>query len=155
MDSKQNNQPSIFGRSLQLLKGDLSFVENDLAMIEGRGNFMQGMKVMIETPFGTDIFNINYGFDLLNSISQPQTVSVIKQLIRLNIVKSLSFDDRVSQVKEIVFDDEARFYELNLDQDFDENREIRKTSRRWQATVIVQTISEESEVALTIEGAGV
>jgi len=43
-------------------------------MIEGRDNFLQGMQVMIETPFATDVFNVNYGFDVLGILSAPQTV---------------------------------------------------------------------------------
>ena len=85
-----SEKPSVFGRSLQLTNGDLLFEQNDLLMITGRDNFLQAMQIMVETPFGTDIFNINYGFDILNILQSPQPVNLIKELIRLNIVKSLS-----------------------------------------------------------------
>jgi len=149
----EKERPSVFGKSLQLVNGDLSFADGDLTTIAGQDNFLQAMQVMIETPFGTDIFNVNYGFDLMSSISQPQSVRLIKELIRLNIVKSLSLDDRVREIKEIVFDDEPRFFEINPQQNAEESRQARKASRRWQAMIVLQTIPE-GEVALRLEGIG-
>lgn len=149
----RNDQPSVLGRSLKLVNGDLHFVDGDLAIISGRDNFMQGIQVMIETPFGTDIFNVNYGFDLINIISQPLRVRLVKELVRMNIVKSISIDDRVQEIKEIVFDDDPRFYELDTQQDSEENRRVRKASRQWQAMVILETIPE-GEVAFKLEGTG-
>lgn len=148
-----NNKPSVLGRSLRLIDGDLVFDQNDLVTISGQDNFLQAVQIMIETPLSTDIFNVNYGFDLLNIISQAQTVGRTKDLIRLNIVKSLSQDNRVREIREVVFDDESRFFELNLEQDPEEKRRARKKERRWQAVVILQTISE-GEVALKLEGTG-
>jgi phage baseplate assembly protein W len=142
-----------FGRSLQLVNGDLAFENGDFAMIEGRDNFLLAMQVMIETPFGSDVFNVNYGFDLFSVMSLPQTVGSAKAVIRLNIVKSLTQDDRVREVKEIVFDDEPRFFEISPNENESEHRTIRKTERRWQTMVLLETISE-GEVALLLEGTG-
>jgi hypothetical protein len=161
-----NNQekPSAFGRSLKLVDGDLYFSSGDLAVVENRENFLQGMKLMIETPFGTDIFNVNYGFDLLNSISQPESVRLIKELIRLNIVKSLSIDDRVREIKEVVFDDDPRYFELNSGENAEESRltprekaqrrhQTHNKKRMWRALVVLQLIPE-GEVSLKLEGIG-
>jgi hypothetical protein len=155
---------SVLGRSLRVAGGDLLFfdradegdagiVKRDLALLVGRDNFLQSMQVMIETPFGSDIFNVNYGFDLLGILSTLQTVGFIKSLIRLNIVKSLSQDNRVREITEVVFDDDPRFVEILPDQNVDENRRTRKVERRWQAVIVLQTISE-GEVALRLEGTG-
>ena len=154
MEHNQNNKPSVFGKSLQLVNGDFHFVDGDFALIMGRDNFLQAMQVMIETPFGTDIFNVNYGFDLMNSIGQPQSVRLTKELIRLNIVKSLSIDNRVREIKEVVFDDDPRFFELDPLSNPEESRRTRKAERRWRAIVVLQTISE-GEVTLSLEGVGV
>ncbi|HWY76469.1 MAG TPA: hypothetical protein VN281_12675 [Verrucomicrobiae bacterium] len=145
--------PSSLGRSLRLRDGDLPFDQSDLAMITGRDNLLQAMQIMIETPFGSDIFNVNYGFDLLSILSAPQTVGFIKSLIRLNIVKSVSQDNRVRQIKEVVFDDEPRFFEILPDQNADEHRRTRKRERRWQTVVVLGTISE-GDVALQLQGTG-
>ncbi|HSF49012.1 MAG TPA: hypothetical protein VLA73_11710, partial [Burkholderiales bacterium] len=103
------SKPSVFGRSLELFEGDLRFDEGDFKGVSGRDNFLQSLQVMIETPFATDIFNVTYGFDLLEILKSPHNVRLAKELIRLNIVKSVSRDDRVREIKEVVFDDESRF----------------------------------------------
>jgi len=151
--ANNRNQPTSFGKSLLLTDGDLLFDQGDLVTIAGRDNFLQAMQVMIETPFATDIFNVNYGFDLLNILGSAQSVRLIKELVRLNIVKSVSQDDRVREIKEVVFDDDPRFFEILPDQNADEHRRARKIERRWQAIVVLETISE-GEVALRLEGTG-
>lgn len=152
-------KPSSFGRSLLLADGDLVVDEadsglSDLVTIVGRDNFLQAMQIMIETPFGSDIFNVNYGFDVLGILSTPEAVGFIKSLIRLNIVKSVSQDNRVREITEVVFDDEPRFFEIRPDQNAGEHRRTRKRERRWQALVVLETISE-GEVVLQLDGKGV
>ena len=149
----ESSKQTTFGTTLQLINGDLAFEDGDLAMIEGRENLLLAMQLMIETPFGSDVFNVNYGFDLFSVMSVPQTVGSAKAVIRLNIVKSLSQDNRVREVKEIVFDDEPRFFEISPNENESEHRRTRKTERRWQTVVLLETISE-GEVALLLEGAG-
>jgi phage baseplate assembly protein W len=148
-----SSTPSVFGRSLVLSDGDLLLTAGDFQIIAGRDNFFQGMRNMINTPAGSDIFNVRYGFDLLSCLSAPQSPSVIKQLIKLNIVKSLSTDNRIRQIEDIAFDDEPRFYELNPESDPDANQKIRETTRRWQAVVLVQTV-QEGGVTITLGGLG-
>ena len=77
-----------FGRGLQLVNGDLAFENGDFARIEGRDNLLLAMQVMIETPFGSDVFNVNYGFDLFSIMSIPQTVGATKAVIRLVTARS-------------------------------------------------------------------
>ena len=153
MESTLPDKPSVLGRSLRLVNGDLAISDSDFAAIADRDNFIQALQVMIETPMGSDVFNVSYGFDLLNSISAPQSVSLIKDLIRLNIVKSLSQDDRVREIKEIAFGDEPRFFEISPEFDPEESRRLRKLSRRWQAVIVLQTITE-GDVVLSLEGRG-
>jgi phage baseplate assembly protein W len=158
METNQPAKPSVLGRGLRLTAGDLIFTDQDLSTVDfsavaDRDNFVQALQVMIETPMGSDVFNVSYGFDLLNSISSPQTVSLIKDLIRLNIVKSLNLDDRVREIKEIAFSDEPRFFEISPEFDQQESSSARKLSRRWQAVVVLQTIVE-GDVALGLAGRG-
>ncbi|MCP4259936.1 MAG: hypothetical protein GY774_20845 [Planctomycetes bacterium] len=151
MESNQNNSNLILGKSLQLLNGDLHLADGDFTMVSGLDNFIQAMPVMIETPFSKDIFNVNYGFDLMNSISKPQGIRMTKELIRLNIVKSLSLDNRVREIKEIVFDDDPRYFELNHQENAEESRRNHKRTRSWQAMVVLQTVSD-NEVVFRLEG---
>lgn len=152
-DLTLKKKSNTFGTSLQLFNGDLLIDRGDFILITGLDNFLQAMRILIETPFAADIFNVNYGFDILNILQSPQPVNSIKDLIRLNIVKSISQDTRVREIKEIVFDDEPRFFDILPDQNASEHRQIRKTERRWQAIVLLKTISE-GDVVLRLDGIG-
>jgi hypothetical protein len=151
--ANEQERPSVFGRSFELANGDLRLVDNDFALINGRDNLLQGMQVMIETPFGTDVFNVNYGFDVLNLFTSTQSLVLIKELIRLNIIKSISTDNRIREIREVVFDDDPRFFELSPLENAEERRLSRKLRRRWQAIVVLATVSE-GDVVLALDGRG-
>lgn len=153
MDPSDN--PSPFGRSLLLEDGDLRFADGDLAPVAGRDNLLQGVRVMIDTPFGSDVFNANYGFDLLAILSSPQTTRMTKDLIRLNIVKSVSTDNRVREIKDVVFDDDPRYFELlgPAAGSPEEAARTRRLRRGWRVLVVLETLSE-GEVAVRLEGVG-
>lgn len=161
MTDDLDTQPTPLGRSLKLIEGDLEFADGDFRIISGKENFLQAMRVIIETPFGSDVFSANYGFDLINILSQPVTVSIMKEFIHLNIVKSLTFDDRVVEINEVVFSDDPRYHELQgLGKDDAERAaqlarrgEIKK-HRIWKALVVVRTI-EANEETFIVEGAGI
>lgn len=159
MTDDLDTQPTPLGRSLKLVDGDLEFADGDFKIIEGRENFLQAMRAIIETPYGSDVFSTNYGFDILNIFSQPVTLGIMKELIHLNIVKSLTFDDRVLEVKEVVFSDDPRFYEMqgqdNAEYLAQEARRVEiKGMRSWKAQVVVQTIEADDETFM-VEGAGI
>jgi phage baseplate assembly protein W len=151
MDAPQT--PSVFGRGFRLDDGDLPLVNGDLVMVAGRDNFLQGVRIMIDTPFASDVFNIRYGFDLLACVSAPQPPAIVKELIRLNIVRSLSTDDRIRQIREIAFDDEARFFELSPESDPGEHERNRRLSREWQAIVLMETVEQPASVIVSGVGA--
>src|SRR5258708_17747636 len=109
--------PDPFGRTLALIDGDLQLANGDFTMVVGRDELLQGLHVMIGTPFASDIFNVIYGFDLLNALSSSQPPQAIQDVIRLNIVKSVSTDNRIREVKEVVFDDDPHFYDLSPQSD--------------------------------------
>lgn len=149
----QQHTPDVLGRSLLLEDGDFVLRQGDLALVAGRDNFLQAMRVLIETDFGTDVFNVNYGFDARSVLTTAQSPRAAKDLIRLNLVKSISQDNRVTMIQEIVFDDDPRYYELLPTQDAGENERGRRTRRQWQALIVLQTIAQ-GEVALRLEGTG-
>lgn len=163
-------KPDPLGVSLALVDGDLAFTGGgDLQQVAGRENLHQGLKAIIETPFGTDLFNVGYGFDLgaslgvdLESILAtelgtsrvvPQGLPLLKELVRLNLVRSLSIDDRVAEVREVVFDDEPRFFELVRNADPISSRAEHKSRRSWRV-VVVLTLVTGGEAAFELSGAG-
>jgi 3-deoxy-D-manno-octulosonic-acid transferase len=146
--------PSRFGRGFSLQNGDLTFAAGDLATVEGRDNLLQGLAVMIETPFGSDVFNVSYGFSFLEAVSQVDSIRLVKEFLRLNLVKSLSGDNRIREVKDVVFDDDPRFFDLSPQANAEERRARRKTAREWEALVVLETVPE-GQVVLNVAGVGV
>jgi hypothetical protein len=147
------NPPTSFGRSLLLEDGDFVLAGGDLALVAGRDNLLQALRVTIDTGFGTDVFNTAYGFDAKAVFATALTPRAAKDVVRLNLVKSLSQDNRVTLIKDVVFDDDPAYYEYLPAEDKAAHEQARRTRRRWQALVVLQTISE-GEVALRLEGPG-
>jgi hypothetical protein len=157
MDARK---PEPLGRSLRIEDGDLTLRDGDLTLAAGVENLLQGLMVMMETPLGTDVFNVTYGFDVVGTLVEPQGAGVLerllpvggtdaerralldtlrpnrRELVRLNIVRALARDDRIQEVREVVLRPEDR------------------TSRRWRADVVLTTVPE-GELALRLEGPGV
>ena len=145
--------PTTFGRGLLLEDGDFVLVAGDLAVVAGRANLLQALQVMIQTGFGTDVFNVNYGFDAQAVFTTAQSTRATKDLIRLHAVKSISQDNRVTLIKDVVFDDDPAYYQYLPAEDAAANEQARRTRRQWQALIVLQTITE-GEVALRLEGTG-
>jgi hypothetical protein len=145
--------PTPLGRSLLLADGDLPIASGDFTIIAGQVNFLQGMQVMVGTPFSSDVFNVTYGFDVLAALASGNPPTIVKEFIKLNLVKSITTDNRVRDISDIAFDDETHFYELSPTSDPDANALIRRTSRQWQAIVVINTVSGDA-AHLTLQGLG-
>jgi phage baseplate assembly protein W len=154
-----------YDQSLLLQDGDLAFAYNadglrELQMISGIENLAQGLVITVETPLGSDIFNQLFGFDLYSILQGGHNLAMTKNLIHLHVVKTISSDDRVLRIEDVVFDDDVRFY-LNqgadpteAEQSRLETRQLRKSSRRWQLQAVIQPVSGEV-TAIPIDVRGV
>lgn len=150
------------GRSIRLSDGDFGLVlgepdENgkqwlDLAPVSGRENFAQALRVIIETPFGSDQVNVNYGLDVAAIFTVANSVRSIKDVIRLNLVKSLSVDDRVREIVGIVFDDEPDFALLAPELAGGDPGARARRGRAWHAVVRFTTIGN-SQQQVAVSGA--
>jgi hypothetical protein len=56
---------------------------------------MQALLLRVQTTFGSDRFNTTYGLDVTNAFTQPGTVSEVKSLIKLSLVRTLGTDPRL------------------------------------------------------------
>jgi hypothetical protein len=157
--------PSILGRSLRVDDGDLAIVNHDLQVVADDDNFAQSAAMIIDTPFATDVFNVNYGFAFLDAVSKPREVRHVKELLRMNLVQSFSRDDRVRDVVDVIFDDDPRYAELLAARSGRgaaavseslraELRSQRKNSRQWQALVLLRLVNG-TETAIGVSGVGV
>ncbi|MDJ0343463.1 hypothetical protein QMK19_18090 [Streptomyces sp. H10-C2] len=95
-----------FGRGLRLDDGDLVLGGGQLLEVEGIANLTQALTLRILTPFGSDRFNTRYGLDLTQAFTEPSGVRMVKELVKLNLVRTLAADPRVSEVRQVVFDDD-------------------------------------------------
>lgn len=144
-----------FGRSVRLEHGDLAIARGRLSETAGLDNLAQSLEVLLATPLGTDLFDGRYGFDLasvLSRIDRPATsLKIIQAEIHLKIVEALSRDPRVREVREVVFDDNPRFFTIAPGGDPAATRMRHRSERRWQAIVVVD-IGLDGTVALLAEG---
>jgi hypothetical protein len=138
------------GQSLLLSNGDFVLVDGDLALVAGQANFGQALQVIIGTPFGTDVVNINYGLDTTAIFTVADTVSGVKDVIRLNLIKSLSADDRVREINEIVFDGDPDFALLAPEFAGGDPAALARRTRVWHAVVKFTTIGDtQQQVIIT------
>ena len=132
---------SVFGTSLALVDGDFLLDAGDLARVSGRNNFFQALRVIVETPFGSDQVNVNYGLDIAAIFAVANSVRSIKDVIRLNLVKSLAADDRVREIREIVFDDEPDFALLVPEFAPPDPGAAARHTRVWHAVIELTTVA--------------
>lgn len=137
---------AILGTSLALEDGDLALADDDLALVTGRDNFGQSLQVIVGTPFGSDLVNITYGLDVGAIFSVAAAVSSVKDVIRLNLVKSLATDDRIQQIQQILFDDEPGFSALapEFAGSGDPGAAARR-SRVWHAVIALTTVTGQTQ----------
>lgn len=131
----------VFGASIALVDGDFSIVAGDLAPVSGHDNFGQALQVMVGTPFGSDQINVNYGLDIAAIFGAASDVRSVKDVIRLNLVKSLAADDRVREINDIVFDDEPGFAQLAPEFAGGEPGATARHGRSWHAVVALTAVS--------------
>jgi hypothetical protein len=135
----------VFGTSIKLVDGDFTLVNGDLAPVSGRDNLAQALQVIIGTPFGSDQVNIKYGLDVAAIFTVAGSVRSIKDVIRLNLVKSLSLDDRVRDIGDIVFDDELDFAKLAPELAGGDPGAKARRGRIWHAVVRFTTIANSPQ----------
>jgi hypothetical protein len=140
-----NPADAILGTSLALVEGDLALADGDLALVSGRDNFGQALQVIVGTPFGSDQVNTGYGLDVGAIFSVAASVSSIKDVIRLNLVKSLAADNRVQQIEQILFDDEPGFVALAPEFGGPDRAALARRSRVWHAVIALTTITSQPQ----------
>jgi|SRR5215472_7564362 hypothetical protein len=136
-----NVPTTVFGTSIALVDGDFRLVNGDLSLVSGTDNFGQALQVIVETPFGSDQINVTYGLDVAAIFSVAATVSSVKDVIRLNLVKSLSVDNRIREVDEILFDDEPGFSALAPEFAGRDPGSTARRSRIWHAVIALTTVT--------------
>ncbi len=131
-----------FGYSLQLDNGDLVIEHNQLRTVAGKPNLIQALTLRVLTPYGSDQFNTTYGLDVSQAFTQPNGLSMVRELIKLNLVRTLGTDPRVDDITTIVFDDDPAY--LAAHPEIDPQMLIDQHHRRlWQVEVTLTTAQSQ------------
>jgi len=150
-----------YGRTLTLVNGDLVIDrgaegQRDLTFIAGKLELAQGIQVLISTPLGSDIFNILFGFDIYQTLMQPQAAREMRELVRMCVVKALAQEPRIRQIRAIAFVDEPAYLQIHPEITPDEQQALardQRISRRWELDVLLDT-SLGDQLSAGIQGVG-
>jgi hypothetical protein len=104
---------------------------------------LQGLTARVLTPFGTDVFNTTYGLDVAGAFTQPVTRRVFKQVLTLNLVRTLGTDPRVKDVVDVVFEDDPRYLQLHPGLTAEDVR-ADLVRRLWKVDVILETMDGQT-----------
>lgn len=150
-----------YGRTLTLANGDFVVAPAldgapDLALIAGKDELAQGVQVLVGTNLGSDIFNTAFGFDLINTLALPRPTVQMRELVRLCVVKALSQEPRIRQIRAVAFADEPAYRTIHPEITADQQRALatsQRAARRWSLDVLFDTRLNE-QVTAGIQGVG-
>jgi len=77
----------------------------DLAVVSGMDNLSQALSVALTTLRGSDIFNVDFGFDGLNALAEETNPIMMRERIRIGIIQLLRRDPRVRHIVDVQLDD--------------------------------------------------
>lgn len=98
-----------YGRSLRLDDGDLVLDGGALREVEGFDNLQQGLVLRIQTPWAGDRLNAAYGLDVSDVFTAGLPRHLTKEVLRLNLIRTISGDPRVASVDQVLFDDDPAY----------------------------------------------
>lgn len=150
-----------YGRTLALTGGDFVVAPGpdgtpDLAVIAGKGELAQGIQVLVGTNLGSDIFNVAFGFDLINTMALPRTMAQMRELLRLCVVKALSQEPRIRQILAIAFVDEAAYLTIHPEITAEQQQALtqqQRVSRKWSLDALFDTRLND-QITAGIQGVG-
>jgi hypothetical protein len=125
------------GHSLLLQDGDLVLSAGALAEVDGIANLAQALTLRVLTPYGSDMFNTRYGLSAASAFTRPYGLRMVKELLRLELVRTIGADPRVSDVRSVLFDDDPAFLAAHPGGAADAaDRRLRRT---WAVEVDIET----------------
>ncbi|MFE7509892.1 hypothetical protein [Streptomyces sp. NPDC057540] len=153
-DTPPQGAPSL-GRSLALDEGDLVLDEgsHDLALVAGADALSQALELGVATQKGSDRLNTVFGFDRLAIGVYAEDLPTRKQFLTMELVRCLSSDLRVTDVREVFFDDEPRYLEL-LSGLGDETRRDVAAAHAARVYAVYAVVDTVADTAVTLRARG-
>jgi hypothetical protein len=90
------------GRDLVLARGPSGV---DLQQVRGIENLGQALAIALTTLRGSDLFNIDFGFDGLNAMAEEINPVLVRERIRVGIIQVLRRDPRVRRIVDVKLSD--------------------------------------------------
>ncbi|WP_225731763.1 MULTISPECIES: hypothetical protein [unclassified Nocardia] len=86
---------------IRLDHGDIVLERGQIAQVTGLANLAQALEIRVLTPLGTDRYDTRYGLDYKSIFTGPASAPEMRDLVRLNLVRTLSTDARVREIRDI------------------------------------------------------
>ena len=139
--------PSL-GVSLELADGDLAYdtLRGDLRLVTDQPALAQALELAIETQLGSDLMNATFGFDRTSIGAYAFALHTRKEYVKMQLVRCVTADRRVRDVRDIFFEDDARYFELhNLPPAVQQQIVAQaRASREYTVYVLVDTIADDA-----------
>jgi hypothetical protein len=113
--SRIDAEAAAYGVGLLLDDGDVVLEGGRLQTVEGLANLAQALQLRILTPWGTDPINASYGLDLRDALTIGLGRDAMKAMVRLNLIRTVAADPRVSEVRSVLFDDDPDYIATHPD----------------------------------------
>lgn len=139
--------PSL-GLSLTLNVGDLVFdpATGDLDIVREQNALTQALELAVQTQLGSDRMNADFGFDRLSIGAYAYDIHTRREYVKMQLVKTVTADRRVRDVREIFFQDDPRYFELHPVDAVSQQKIMAQTRARREYTiyVVIDTISNHT-----------
>ncbi|QIS19634.1 hypothetical protein [Nocardia terpenica] len=89
------------GTGIRLDSGDLVWELGDLALASGLPNLAQALELRVLTPLGSDRYDTRYGLDYRSVFTTAASAQQMRDLVRLNIVRTVGGDTRVQDIRDV------------------------------------------------------
>ncbi|WP_026531483.1 hypothetical protein [Arthrobacter sp. H41] len=106
---QDQQEVSAYGRSLLLEDGDLVLENGRLREVAGADNLEQGLLLRIRTIWASDRLSAAYGLDVTDAFTVGLTRALTKEVLRLNLIRTVAGDPRVASVERVLFDDDPEY----------------------------------------------
>ncbi len=90
------------GRDLGLARGPSGL---DFARVEGMANLSQDLSIALTTLLGSDLFNVEFGFDGLNALVEETNPFLVRERMRIAVIQLLRKDPRVRRILHVKLDE--------------------------------------------------
>jgi phage baseplate assembly protein W len=77
----------------------------DIAWVQSIDNLGQALTIALTTSLGSDVFNVDFGFDGLNAVAEETNAVIMRERIRIAIIRVLQKEPRVRRILDVKLDD--------------------------------------------------